>query len=126
MGFKERLIIGLANLTVSKILIWMLFLAFVIEIITLFLRFGLGMQATRDTTMIAKFTFGIRIHHGYIGVILLLIAWLWASSPSCQNFMFILGGALLISDLVHHFFVLYPITGSSEFDLVYPDRNKKK
>jgi hypothetical protein len=28
---------------------------------------------------------------------------------------------LIFSDLAHHFIVLWPITGSPEFDIIYPD-----
>ena len=33
----------------------------------------------------------------------------------------ILGLALIKSDLMHHFLVLWPFTGSHDFDLVYPE-----
>ena len=36
--------------------------------------------------------------------------------------MVIVGLALIKSDLIHHFLVLWPITGRHEFDLVYPER----
>lgn len=33
---------------------------------------------------------------------------------------FVVGVGLLSSDLIHHFLVLWPMTGSPDFDLVYP------
>ena len=31
-----------------------------------------------------------------------------------------LGAALILSDLVHHYAILWPIVGSPQFDLTYP------
>ena len=90
-----------------------------IEAVTIALRFGLDMQATRDTGLIGRFTFGLRIHHGYLGVILLLIV-LFVHDRILQRMFLILGSSLVASDLIHHFLVLWPLTGSPEFDLRYP------
>ncbi len=84
-------------------------------------RFGLDVQSTRDTTFISSLTFGLRIHHGYIGLVMILIAWLGVKNRGARNLVIIVGIALVFSDLLHHFAVLWPITGSPEFDLVYPD-----
>lgn len=101
---------------------WTLLLTAVMELVTCLFRFGFKMQSTRDTKFIAKLTFGIRIHHGYIGILLVIIAllflrkktptWFWAS--------IIVGLSLFLSDIIHHFLVLWPITNSPEFHLVYP------
>ncbi len=99
---------------------WGLVLAVVIELITMAFRFGLDLQSTRDTTFVSKLTFGLRIHHGYVGVVMILVA-LWISARSGpRNLLYVVGIALIVSDLLHHFAVLWPITGSPEFDLVYP------
>ncbi len=93
-------------------------LAGVIEGITIFLRFGLGMQSAQDTSWMAPFTLGYRIHHGYIGLLLVLIA-LAVGGPG-RRLLVLLGVALIVSDLVHHFLVLWPITSSPEFHIRYP------
>lgn len=95
-------------------------LALVLEGLTLLSRFGLGLQSTRDTAFIGALTFGVRIHHGYIGAALLLVGWRLGSKPLWRSLLLIVGGGLLLSDLVHHFAVLWPITGSPQFDLTYP------
>ena len=45
----------------------------IIEAVTCGLRFGLGLQSGRDTSALARWTLGLRIHHGYVGVVLLMI-----------------------------------------------------
>jgi hypothetical protein len=65
------------------------------EALTLFSRFGLAFESQRDTAPLRHVTFGVRIHHGYIGI------------------------ALLFSDLFHHFAVLWPVTGTHQFFLLY-------
>ena len=104
------------------------------EGVTCFMRFGLGLQSTRDTSSLAKYTGGIRIHHGYLGVVLAAVSYLCcrddylagggssSSGGSVHLWMFPVGCALIISDLIHHFIVLYATTGDPQFDLVYPDR----
>jgi hypothetical protein len=99
--------------------VWGLVLAGIIELVTIFFRFGLGMESTRDTTWIAAWTFGLRIHHGYPGLLLLLIGAMLAPGGK-RNLALIIGTGLLVSDLAHHFLVLWPITGSPHFDLWYP------
>lgn len=92
-----------------------------IEAVTLLARFGLKLQSTRDTAALARLTFGYRIHHGYLGALLLLV---WPALPSgrARWWAGVLGIALLVSDLVHHFLVLWPLTGDPQFHLRYPDR----
>jgi hypothetical protein len=108
----------LATLPPRRAALWGLALAVPIELITDLARFGLNLQATRDTGVLAHLTFGLRIHHGYLGLLLCMLAWL---RPGLwRNLALVLGAALLTSDLAHHFAVLWPITGSPQFDLVYP------
>jgi hypothetical protein len=101
---------------------WSLGLTFIIELVTIVLRFGLQMESTRDTaSTIGRLTFGIRIHHGYCGLALMLVAYcLMSRYPRLARWGLIIGLALLLSDLIHHFLVLWPITGSPHFDLTYP------
>ncbi|MBL4849703.1 MAG: hypothetical protein JKY65_29590 [Planctomycetes bacterium] len=89
------------------------------EALTVFSRFGLAFESQRDTAALGQLTFGIRIHHGYVGVLFLGLAWLLRTTPSRRNAALALGVALLFSDLVHHFAVLWPITGTHQFFLVY-------
>ena len=103
-------------------------LTITLEGFTCLLRFGLGMESTRDTaSSVGRWTGGIRIHHGYIGIALLLTArWCQTrrsrpvASVLQRRRMQIVGWSLVASDLIHHFLVLWPITGSPHFDLVYP------
>ncbi len=106
-------------------LIWLTFaLTLVIELICVVLRFGLQLDSTRDTaSTIGRLTFGIRIHHGYCGAALMLVAYLLiARYPRLARWGLIIGLALVLSDLIHHFLVLWPLTGSPHFDLTYPPR----
>jgi len=68
-------------------------------------------------------TFGIRVHHGYIGILLLVfsIHCRRQQLPIAEK-LAVLGLALLLSDLIHHFLVLWPLTGDPQFHLVYPSK----
>lgn len=101
--------------------LWGLALAAAMEAVTILFRFGFGLQATRDTRWLRRLTFGLRIHHGYWGVLLLLAVPFMGAWPHLREAAIVLGLGLAVSDLVHHFAVLWPITGSPEFDLRYPD-----
>lgn len=94
--------------------------ALVFEGFTCLFRFGFGLAATQSTSWMAAFTFGFRIHHGYVGLVLLLLA-LAIGSPGLRRALIIAGVALTVSDLVHHLLVLWPITGSPEFHIRYSD-----
>jgi len=95
--------------------------AAVVEIPTAIARFGLGLESTRDTAgTVGKLTLGLRIHHGYIGMLLLLIGGLLSSSSRYREGLLILGGALALSDAFHHFVLLWLVTGSPQFDVFYP------
>jgi hypothetical protein len=93
-----------------------------VEIPTLIARFGLGLESTRDTaSTVGRLTFGLRIHHGYIGLLLLLLVFFRPGFPEpWRRRTLILGAALFISDLLHHFLFLWVITGSPQFDFWYP------
>ena len=94
----------------------------ILEGVTLFFRFGLDLQSTRDTaTTVGPWTGGLRIHHGYIGFLALIAGWfLLARYPRGARLLLIAGIALVASDLIHHFLVLWPWTGSPQFDWKYP------
>ena len=118
--------------SVRRVVLWSLFAAIVFELITLVSRFGLGLQSTRDTQFLAAWTMGFRIHHGYVGVLGLLCVLLcglllpdvqkgkWRGiSRGKWGWLLIISVGLIASDLIHHFAVLWPLTGSPQFDLTY-------
>lgn len=94
----------------------------IIESVTLLFRFGLGLKSTEHTaSTVGRMTMGIRIHHGYVGLLILLLLIL---SPALRknrffNAAFVIGMSLFVSDVIHHS-LLYFITGSADLDLVYP------
>jgi len=101
-------------------LLWAtLITAAIIEAVTLFFRFGLRLQSTRDTRWLARWTGGIRIHHGYVGAVAIGPFLLAPLAPVVADIGVIIAGALILSDLAHHFLVLWPLTGSPQFDLTY-------
>jgi len=105
----------------KQIIIWSIVTTVVMETVTLVLRFGFELESTRDTaSTIGQLTMGLRIHHSYIGVVFLLLS-LVVSRPNFRVPLIVLGCGLFWSDVIHHFLVLWPITGSPEFHLVYPD-----
>ena len=95
-------------------------LAFAFETITSLGRFVFKLQAQRDFRWLGKFSFGYRIHHGYWGVILILTA-MTLFSGIWRDYLMVVGWALFVSDFVHHFFILKPITGHHEFYIKYHD-----
>ena len=104
-------------------MIWQtLGLTLVTELTCIVLRFGWQLESTRHTaSTIGWLTMGIRIHHGYCGLAVILVAYLLISRyPSLSRKGLVVGWALVLSDLVHHFLVLWPLTGSPHFDLTYP------
>ncbi|MEM9415192.1 MAG: hypothetical protein AAGA29_06930 [Planctomycetota bacterium] len=109
--------------------LWTVGLTVLFEGVTVVFRFGFKLEATRDTAKyVARWTRGIRIHHGYWGVPLALIGAGMLLAPAAPGapgigiafWMLVLGLALIKSDLIHHFLVLWPITGSHDFHLRYP------
>jgi len=106
-------------LTPTAAIAWCLLLAAAIEILTCLLRFGFHLEASRDTDFLCGITCGLRIHHAYLGLVLIVLGLLFARGPVLQ-WSVIVGAALVISDLVHHFLVLWTVTGKPEFQLFYP------
>ena len=101
-----------------RLAVWTLALTILIEAVTCAFRFGLNLQSTRDLASLARFTFGLRIHHGYVGIVLLVVA-AFLKSSRMRDVLLVAGSGLVASDLIHHFLVLWPITGSPQFDLTY-------
>ena len=100
--------------------LWCLALTAVFEGLACLFHFGLRMRTTRDTRSLRWMTFGLRIHHGYVGLLLMVAAFFFRRG-SWRRWLLIVGLALVLSDLAHHFLVLWPITGHSDFDLSYPE-----
>lgn len=94
----------------------------VIEAITILFRFGFNMRANSDLAFLSYWTGGLRIHHLKLGLLLCMVAFATGTAPYWHNTMIIVGSALVVSDVTHHFLVLWPLTGSHEFNLTYPER----
>ena len=62
----------------------------------------------------------MRIHHSYVGVALLVGSALFGPMSAAGTALFFAGIALALSDIIHHFLVLWPLTGTPEFHLRYP------
>ena len=105
-----------------RVVLWSVFLTLVFEVVSCVLRFGLELQSTRDTaSTVGRQTLGLRIHHGYIGLACIAAAATLSTRRSSLSFcLLVVGFGLLFSDLVHHFVVLWIVTGDPQFDLVYP------
>jgi hypothetical protein len=108
-----------APATTARIWLYGLVLGAIFEAITLLLRFGAGHTARETFSFLAPYTFGWRAHHSYMGVLVVIVAFFIVSRP-WRRWLFVLGLALILSDLAHHFLILWPLTGSPEFDLRYP------
>jgi hypothetical protein len=102
-------------------LYWILALTVLIEAVTCLFRFGLGLESTRDTGTLGRWTFGLRIHHGYVGLLLAGLSLLLPRGTFLRTWGLRIGLALVASDLCHHFLILWPLTGNPSLDLVYPD-----
>jgi hypothetical protein len=106
--------------TINKIeIFWIATITLGIELLTCFLRFYAGLESTRDTYFLSPLTFGLRIHHGYIGILLIIIS-LFIHNSIGKPWIMRVGIALALSDIIHHFIVLKLITGNSHFDFFYP------
>ncbi len=103
-------------------LVWCVAWTAVIELTCVYFRFGMGYASSVSTAeTIGTLTYGIRIHHGYVGMLMFPIGLaLHDRWPRIGRAVFILGIGLLLSDLIHHFLVLWPITGNHQFDWRYP------
>ncbi|MEE9294970.1 MAG: hypothetical protein V3W34_08440 [Phycisphaerae bacterium] len=100
--------------------IWIIALTLLIETVTCVLRFGVGWQSTRDTAWMGRYTLGIRIHHAYLGVVVILLCTWLVEQGGVRSWALAVGVALILSDLIHHFVVLWIFQGDPQFDLTYP------
>lgn len=113
-----KLLTRISALSIMKAFVWGLAFALLFEVFTCISRFGLGLESTNDTQFLAPYTLGYRIHHGYIGGLMLLAA--LGIPGAWRNLLIVVGTGLVVSDLVHHFLVLWPVVGSPEFHIRYP------
>ena len=116
----QQIVTLASQLNFADVVISGIALALLMEAITLGLRFGYGLTANRHTAILGRVTRDIRVHHGYVGLLAGFFAW----GTSCwlqalANGLAILAMGLVLSDVVHHFLVLWPLTGSHEFHLRY-------
>ena len=114
----KTLLAACALLSRRQVLIYGLVLAVAIEALTIGLRYGLKKESTKDTAVIGTITFGLRVHHGYIGLLLVPLGWCFPLG--IRHALWVTAIGLIVSDFVHHFFVLWPIEGWPQFDFVYP------
>ncbi len=103
-----------------QLILRIFWLTLAIELACIILRFGFGQSSSVATaSTIGVLTGGIRIHHGYVGAFMIPVG-VWLSEKATGRWILIVGIALFLSDMIHHFLVLWPITGSPQFDFVYP------
>lgn len=101
---------------------WAVGLGFLFLAVSALFRFGLGWTSAARTRPLARFTRGYRIHHGYPGVLLLLVL-PWVPTTSWYFLALWTGGwALILSDVLHHL-LLWWVTGDPELHGRYPPRS---
>ena len=110
----------LAMLSLHATLFAVAGLTFAAELVTVFLRFGLGLKAGTRASRLGRLTRGLRIHHGYVGVALLVGSTPFGPASAAGTALFFAGISLVLSDMIHHFLVLWPLTGTPEFHVRYP------
>jgi len=108
-------------ISLRRVMLHCLIWAVLFEILTCVLRFGFALESTRDTaSTIGRLTLGVRIHHSYIGIACIALAfWLETRFPKSSFHLLAIGIGLFISDMIHHFVVLWIVTGNPQFDLLY-------
>ena len=108
-------------LTVRGGILWTAVMTLLMEGIMVLFRFGFGLTSSRTGgAVLSPLTGGIRIHHGFVGAILVIVAlWLYRRRTNLARWILVLALALILSDLLHHFAVLLPVTGDSDFYFTY-------
>lgn len=87
-------------------------LAVLFEALTVIFRLALQLQSKQWQQSVGM----PRIHHGYIGIIFLFASYGVYATPEVGIAFWVVGWALIISDLVHHYTVL-PLLRITETDL---------
>ena len=107
--------------TPFEILVWSLILTVLFESLTLFLRFGFGFEwAAVSRSTVGMLTLGVRIHHCFVGLALLLTGGMMVGPlEAWRGLLLATGWGLVLSDLIHHFLILWPVTGRAQFHLLY-------
>lgn len=103
----------------GEFLLLIILVTLLFEFITVVCRFAFGLRAGTSFSFLGTLTGGYRIHHLYVGASLTGVVLITGLSPSLNNALLILGMGLILSDLLHHFVVLWPITGAHEFHMTY-------
>ncbi|MBU2576260.1 MAG: hypothetical protein KKF50_00905 [Nanoarchaeota archaeon] len=97
--------------------IYILLIAGIIEVITIFGRF-LFKVSSKEVLIKLMHRYGwkkvIHFHHGFVGLIVVGLAIYLGSSFGVN-----LGWGLVLSDAIHHFIVLWLIIGDPEFHIIY-------
>jgi len=101
--------------------LYAILLAISLELITCLFRFGLQKKSTVSTAFVGKLTGGLRVHHAYIGLVLVFTR-NCLPTPVLAHAAVWVGWGCVLSDCAHHFWVLSE-AGAHEFDLVYPSNS---
>ena len=109
----------LAKLSPAQVLTWTAVGTVIGEVGTVVVQFLLRWRFRFVTRLMGALTRRVRVHHGYLGAAALLAAWLVPLSQAWRHLAFIAGGALVLTDLVHHTLVLWIVTGVPAFALRY-------
>ena len=105
----------LANLSSGQVLTWIAVGTVIGEAGTVVVQFLLRWKFRFVARLVGAITRGVRVHHGYLGAAALLAARLVPLAPAWRHLAFIAGGALVLTDLVHHTLVLWLLTGAPAF-----------
>jgi hypothetical protein len=97
--------------------LFILFIALLVELITVIGRFGLHISMKDIWTGAMKkrgAKHWVHFHHAFFGIIVAIVA-LLIDTPLGVS----LGLGIALSDIIHHALVLWPLTGSPEFHILY-------
>ena len=113
----------IAPLLNDDVILLGLLLALLVEALTSLFRFRLGLRTLKDTPQkLRDLTGGVRVHHGYLGVAGIVLApFVNTWTHRAATVIAVASIALFLSDLIHHFLVLWPITGHPRFHFIWPD-----
>ncbi len=92
----------------------MLVVTVLLEVITCTARFGFRLRSRAWVRTYSKYTFGIRVHHGYFGVALLPALLFFPIDSKEGVGIAAFAGGLILSDLIHHLVVLPLLTGEMD------------
>jgi hypothetical protein len=92
------------------ILLWAVAVTLLVEALTLWLRFGRGVQATEFNKSAPLL---LQIHHMFWSAPLLFVAPFLLGRPRLFDALIGISLGLIVSDLAHHFLVLPLLTGTT-------------